>query len=337
MAEIIDSPRPIFKPYFNLLVRKIAGADAEKDDLHSWAYTSLNDENVLTETVSAEPLSLVVETERVTVKTEIVHTTALVEEHIPQLETDNSVNDTLLGITWVCLGLAIVAMLLTCLSVQMRRTWITKLHKVHALKEKDQQLPTETEHIIETQHASNDFRQPAEPLDEEKDSNLVWKDGNYSNGPKIVVEELFIKMGSPQSRTKATKKGLGSVLSGRTRDSFNLQSAAGRSEAMRGNSQLQEDAAYDEGLNAFNTDDALKQDDNPTYAINPQIMKSAVKRFDVNSQQALREQVVVIDCQFNTPGARTDNPYLFDHNSNTNTNNENDSHIYHHNIDSSSL
>ena len=117
MAEIIDSPRPIFKPYFNLLVRNIAGADAEKDDLHSWAYTSLNDENVLTETVSAEPLSLVVETERVTVKTEIVHTTALVEEHIPQLETDNSVNDTLLGITWVCLGLAIVAMLLTCLSV----------------------------------------------------------------------------------------------------------------------------------------------------------------------------------------------------------------------------
>ena len=44
-----------------------------------------------------------------------------------------------------------------------------------------------------------------------------------------------------------------------------------------------------EGINAFNTDDALKQEVNPTHAINPIVFGSETKRFDLNGSSTIHE------------------------------------------------
>lgn len=72
------------------------------------------------------------------------------------------------------------------------------------------------------------------------------------------------------------------------------------------------DLGDDEGINAFNTDDALKQDVNPTHAVNPSAFSSDVHKFDMNSSRTLREKTKG-EYNFSTPMNRQrDNE--FDHN-----------------------
>ena len=60
----------------------------------------------------------------------------------------------------------------------------------------------------------------------------------------------------------------------------------------------------EEGINAFATDDALKQEVNPTHAINPKEFGSDRKGMDFNSSRTLNEaasKMTPADYKFNTP------------------------------------
>lgn len=62
-----------------------------------------------------------------------------------------------------------------------------------------------------------------------------------------------------------------------------------------------------EGINAFNTDDALKQEVNPTHAVNPSVFGSETNRFDMNSSRTLNEKKILSpgEFKFSTPMTRS--------------------------------
>ena len=62
-----------------------------------------------------------------------------------------------------------------------------------------------------------------------------------------------------------------------------------------------------EGINAFNTDDALKQEVNPTHAVNPSVFGRETHRFDLNSSRTLNEKKMFSpgEFKFSTPAIRS--------------------------------
>lgn len=67
----------------------------------------------------------------------------------------------------------------------------------------------------------------------------------------------------------------------------------------------------DEGINAFNTEDVLKQDVNPTHAVNPSVFGSELHKFDMNSSRTLRERHNK-EYNFSTPITRADRANEYD-------------------------
>lgn len=65
-------------------------------------------------------------------------------------------------------------------------------------------------------------------------------------------------------------------------------------------------------MNAYNTEDALKQEVNPTHAVNPSAFAENNK-FDMNSSRTLQEQPKIEQYNFSTPLTRI-RGNEFDHN-----------------------
>ena len=72
----------------------------------------------------------------------------------------------------------------------------------------------------------------------------------------------------------------------------------------------------DEGINAYNTEDALKHDVNPINPVHPSVFGSDTNKFDLNSSRTLREKSNG-EFNFNTPLTRIPRNE-FDHNKENN-------------------
>ena len=65
-----------------------------------------------------------------------------------------------------------------------------------------------------------------------------------------------------------------------------------------------------EGINAFNTEDALKQSVNPTHAVHPSVFQSDTNRGELSSSRTLNERKQMqspADFKFSTPLGRSGN------------------------------
>ena len=260
------------KPHFNIQMKKMAGKVPNTES------TSLNDADILSNPIIVEPLVVTVEGEKqvsVSSKGDPVEIyNQIVEKRKVQDEADASIDDALKVVIWGCFGLSLLVTLLTCAAIGLRHLHFTsgdKVFKVHAQKDGQETAHTsemETDRRMQTPREIDDLAY--------LDSNSFLK---VSAKPAFEFNSHHGNVTPLQSRNRT---GGATLSSERTNFMTKMSTFNTSSIDQKQQKDLADDDEDDDlGLNAFNTDDALKQSDNPTHAVELQVFnKGSFSRLD---------------------------------------------------------
>lgn len=227
MATTVDSQQ-IGKPYFSLAIKKIPNGNLVNEESENFIQT-FEDKNILSSKVNASPITIKVEHLEVNVTVAELYTNK-VDERSKNTEAMDTIDVVLLTVMWICLGTAMFLSIFICATISCRRVL------VRSFKVQNQQMVEP--YVVTTDGGNFDTNhEHAEgPYDIKNQSKWAFDKSSKPND-----QYLTVKQGGFNSRNIKPAKDL-SIGNKKTDFEFASQGAD----------------VDDEGVNAFNTEDALK-------------------------------------------------------------------------------